>query len=102
MKILKAFILAVFAGIMIFAVSDLPYRGHADNLMNAQESIAGTKVIGSYAIQNAYQDARTPNFVTVILGDYRAVDTFGEQLVIYTAGMVVFLLFVTNRRKDEK
>lgn len=102
MKILKALILVVFAGIMVFAVSDLPYRGNTDNLMHAQESITGTKVIGSYAIQNTYQDARTPNFVTVILGDYRAIDTFGEQLVIYTAGMIVFLLLVTNRRKDEK
>lgn len=99
MKILKVLILVIFAGIMIFAASDLPYRGDPDNSMHAEESITGSKVIGSYAIQNAYLDTRTPNFVTVILGDYRSVDTFGEQLVIYTAGLITVLLLTTKRRK---
>lgn len=93
----------IFAGLMIYAVSSLPYRGEPDNLMHAEESSIGTKVIGSYAIQNTYLDARTPNFVTVILGDYRAIDTFGEQLVIYTAGIITFLLLATSkRRKNER
>lgn len=102
MKILKALTLVIFAGIMIFAASDLPYRGDPDNLMHAEESLAGSRVIGSYAIQNTYLDARTPNFVTVILGDYRSIDTFGEQLVIYTAGMITFLILVTSKRRNNE
>jgi len=87
---------------MIYAASSLPYRGDPNNLMHAEESMVGSKVIGSYAIQNTYLDARTPNFVTVILGDYRAIDTFGEQLVIYTAGMITFLLLAASKRRENE
>lgn len=89
----------MFAGILIFAASDLPYRGDPDNLMHAEESITGTPVMGSYFIKNAYRDARTPNMVTVVLGDYRSIDTFGEQVVIYTAGLITLLVLRKTRRR---
>jgi len=99
LKILKILILVLFAGIMVYAASDLPYRGDPDNRMHAEQSITGTPVIGNYAIQNAYRDAHTPNMVTVILGDYRSVDTFGEQVVIFTAGMITLLVLRRNRKR---
>ena len=99
MKALKVLILVLFAGILIFAASDLPFRGDPDNLMHAQESITGTTVKGSYFIQNSYRDARTPNMVTVVLGDYRSIDTFGEQVVIYTAGLITLLVLRKTRRR---
>jgi len=84
---------------MIYAASDLPYRGDPDNLMHAEESITGTEVVGSYVIQEAYKDAKTPNIVTVILGDYRSVDTFGEQVVVFTAGLITLLILRSRRRQ---
>lgn len=84
---------------MIFAASDLPNRGDQENLMHAEESITGTVVKGTYFIQNAYRDARTPNMVTVVLGDYRSIDTFGEQVVIYTAGLITLLILRKGRRR---
>lgn len=93
--------MVLFAGIMIYAASDLPYRGDPDNLMHAEESITGTTVVGNYFIKNAYRDARTPNMVTVILGDYRSIDTFGEQVVIYTAGLITLLVLRKTRRRRE-
>tara|TARA_R100001143_G_C3361275_1_gene136309 strand:- start:26413 stop:26718 length:306 start_codon:yes stop_codon:yes gene_type:complete len=101
LKILKVLILVLFAGIMIYAASDLPYRGDPDNLMHAEESITGTRVIGNYAIKNAYRDAHTPNMVTVILGDYRSIDTFGEQVVIFTAGLITLLVLRRSKRRSE-
>lgn len=101
MKILKVLILVLFAGIMIYAASDLPYRGDPDNRMHAGESITGTPVVGNYFIRNAYRDARTPNMVTVVLGDYRSIDTFGEQVVIYTAGLITLLVLRRSRRRSE-
>ncbi|MFU8811786.1 MAG: hydrogen gas-evolving membrane-bound hydrogenase subunit E [Balneolaceae bacterium] len=98
MKALKLIILILFAGVLIYAASDLPFRGDPDNLMHAQQSITNTTVKGSYFIQNAYRDARTPNMVTVILGDYRSIDTFGEQVVIYTAGLITLLILRRTRR----
>jgi multisubunit Na+/H+ antiporter MnhB subunit len=101
LKILKILILVLFAGILIFASADLPYRGDPDNLMHAEESITGTTVKGNYFIKNAYRDTRTPNMVTVILGDYRSIDTFGEQVVIYTAGLITLLVLRKTRRRRE-
>ncbi|PWN06816.1 hydrogen gas-evolving membrane-bound hydrogenase subunit E [Rhodohalobacter mucosus] len=97
-KGLKILLLILFAAIMIFAASDLPFRGDPDNRMHAERSVNNTRVIGNYAIQNAYRDAHTPNIVTVILGDYRSVDTFGEQIVIYTAGLITLLVLRRTRR----
>ena len=99
MKALKIIILILFASVMIYAASDLPYRGDPDNLMHAEESITGTEVVGSYVIQEAYKDAKTPNIVTVILGDYRSVDTFGEQVVVFTAGLITILILRSRRRQ---
>lgn len=101
MKLLKFFILALFAGVLIYASNDLPYRGDPDNLMHAERSITDTPVKGNYFIQEAYNDARTPNMVTVVLGDYRSIDTFGEQVVIFTAGLITILVLRKQRRREE-
>ncbi len=86
---------------LIYASSDLPYRGDPDTVMHNARSITDTAVIGSYAIQESYTETRTPNMVTVILGDYRSIDTFGEQIVIYTAGLITILILRRRRREDE-
>ncbi|MEX0904667.1 MAG: hydrogen gas-evolving membrane-bound hydrogenase subunit E [Balneolaceae bacterium] len=99
MKILKVLILVLFAAVLIYASLDLPYRGDPDNLMHAESSVTNTPVAGNYYIKEAYHDAHTPNIVTVILGDYRSIDTFGEQIVIYTAGFITLLLLRKNRRR---
>lgn len=99
MKIFKYLILILFAGVLIYAASDLPYRGDPGNEMHADESITGTTVMGNYMIRNAYRDAQTPNMVTVVLGDYRSIDTFGEQVVVYTAGLITILI-LRNRRRE--
>jgi len=104
LKAFKILILALFAGILIYASNDLPFRGDPDNLMHAERSINNTPVKGNYFIQNAYRDTRTPNMVTVVLGDYRSIDTFGEQVVIYTAGLITLLVLrrtKTVRREIE-
>lgn len=75
-------------------------RGDADNQMNQEVSTTGTQVPGNYYIQNAYKDAKTPNIVTVILGDYRSIDTLGEQIVIFTAGLICILLLRNNRKEE--
>lgn len=85
---------------LLFAAADLPYRGDADNQMNQEVSMTGTEVPGNYYIQEAYHDAHTPNIVTVILGDYRGIDTLGEQIVIFSAGLITFLL-LRNRKEEE-
>lgn len=82
---------------MVYASLDLPQRGDAENQMHSETSITGTPVPGNYYIREAYNDAKTPNIVTVILGDYRSFDTLGEQVVIFTAGLIT-LLVLRNRK----
>lgn len=43
------------------------------------------------------QEIDIPNVVTAVLGSYRAFDTLGETLVVFTAGVAVFALL--RRRK---
>lgn len=85
---------------LLYAAIDLPQRGNPENQMNQPKSITNTDVAGHYYIEQAYEDAHTPNMVTVVLGDYRSMDTLGEQVVIYTAGMICFLLL--RRRRSEE
>lgn len=92
MRILNYILLAVFAGLMIYASLDLPARGQPDAPMHRDVSAAGGEVAGAYYIQNAYRDAATPNMVTVVLADYRSFDTLGEVVVVFTAGMACFLI----------
>ena len=99
MKYLKVFIMAAFAVLLIYAGADLPFRGDPDNRMHHERSMTNTPVAGNYYIQEAYHDAHTPNIVTVVLGDYRSIDTFGEQVVIYTAGIITLLVLRRSRRR---
>lgn len=100
MKYLQYVLVIAFTALLLFAVTDLPERGNPDNRMNQEVSMSDTEVAGNYYIQEAYHDAHTPNMVTVILGDYRGVDTMGEQVVIFTAGMILFLLL--RKRRDNE
>lgn len=98
MKTIKYLILAGFAFVLIYASLDLPYRGDPDNRMHSEKSITNTEVAGNYYIQEAYNDAKTPNIVTVVLGDYRSIDTLGEQVVIFTAGLITLLILRKSKR----
>lgn len=94
-------LIIAFTGVLLFASLDLPQRGNPDNPMHRPESITGSTVAGHYYIENAYKDAHTPNMVTVVLGDYRSMDTLGEQTVIFTAGIIGFLILRRRKNKQE-
>lgn len=100
MKYVHLLLIIAFTGILLFAASDLPQRGNPDNRMHQETSMTGSEVAGNYYIQQAYKDAHTPNMVTVVLGDYRSIDTLGEQVVIFTAGMILFLLLRKRRGEN--
>lgn len=98
MTIIKFLLLLAFGAVLIYGAADLPQRGDPANRMHADKSPAGTEVAGNYYIKSAYRDAKTPNMVTVILGDYRGVDTLGEEIVILTAGLSTLLLLRRVRK----
>ena len=82
------------AGLLIWASYDLPLVGQLENPVHqhlAQDFIEGSR-----------NHIGIPNVVTSILASYRGYDTFGETVVIYTAGIAVLVLLydtVTNSSK---
>ena len=98
MKFFSYITLITFGLLLIYAASELPSRGHPDNPINSDTSLAGTPGASAHYIRNAYNETATPNMVTAILADYRGYDTLGETTVIFCAGIVVFLIL--RKQKD--
>ncbi len=48
--------------------------------------------VAPYYLERAHDDTGAPNFVTAVLADYRGYDTFGELMVIFTAGLACLLI----------
>jgi multicomponent Na+:H+ antiporter subunit B len=74
--------------LLLYAADDLPEFGDPN-------SPASVHISPTY-IERSYQDTHTPNVVTSVLMDYRSLDTMGETVVIFTAGIACALLL---RRK---
>lgn len=77
-------VVIVTGACLVWAVSDLPNFGAPDNPIHTH--------VGSYYTENAYREMGVPNMVAAVLASYRSFDTFGEVLVIFTAGLAVFSL----------
>jgi multicomponent Na+:H+ antiporter subunit B len=96
LKALPILLLVVLGSLLLFAATGLPPKGDPNAPAHKTVNQAGAPVAGTYYIQNAYKDAKTPNMVTVILADYRGFDTLGETLVVFTGAIAV--LFILRRR----
>ena len=70
--------------LLLYGATDLP-------LFADPASPASTHVSPHY-LQNSFSDTLTPNVVTAVLMDYRALDTLMETVVVFTAGVACFLL----------
>ena len=53
-------------------------------------------ILDATFLQTTYPDAHIPNVVTAVLASYRGVDTFGEVVVVFSAGLGVLLLLGLN------
>ncbi|MEM7052958.1 MAG: DUF4040 domain-containing protein [Pseudomonadota bacterium] len=69
---------------LLWAVSDLPDFGDPNNPVHTH--------LAPYFINNVYSDMGIPNMVAAVLASYRSVDTFGEVIVIFVAGLAVYTL----------
>ncbi|TBV79427.1 MAG: hypothetical protein EYX74_07195 [Desulfobulbaceae bacterium] len=99
MKTLQYFLLLAFLGILVGTVIHLPPRGDIDSPVHQTVNPAGTLVAGTYYIQHAYKDTKTPNMVVAVLADYRAYDTLGEVVIVFVGGIACFFILNLRRRK---
>lgn len=81
-------IVFVAGAAMLYAVGDMPAYGAADSPAN---SYVGTDYLAKTA-----EEIHIPNVVTAVLASYRGYDTFGEVVVIFSAGLGVLLLLGLN------
>lgn len=82
-------IIVVLAGIaMFYAIGDMPAFGDPHSPANSY--------VGMDFIDRTAEEIHIPNVVTAVLASYRGYDTFGEAVVIFSAGLGVLLLLGLN------
>jgi len=75
-------------GAMLYAVGDMPAFGDVNSPANTH--------IGMNFMAKTAEEIKIPNVVTAVLASYRGYDTFGETVVIFSAGLGVLLLLGLN------
>ncbi|WP_336512782.1 MULTISPECIES: Na(+)/H(+) antiporter subunit B [Shewanella] len=90
-----ALLVVMFTGSMlIYGTFDMPYIGEGDAPIHIH--------IAPRYLKDSMQEVGVVNVVTAVLASYRAFDTFGELVVIFTAGVGVSALLMTAGRRDDK
>lgn len=80
---LSILLVTVTGALLVVGTLDMPPFGSAD--APAQQHVAPRY------LQQSWAEIGIPNVVTSVLASYRAYDTLGEVLVIFTAGVAVIL-----------
>ena len=81
-------VVLVAGAALLYAVPDLPAYGDPASPPNTG--------VGADFLDTTYPDTHIPNVVTAVLASYRGYDTFGEAVVIFSAGLGVLLLLGLN------
>ncbi len=90
--LLALIVVLITGGLLIYGTFDMPHFGSAAAPVH-------THVAPRY-INDSMQEIGIPNIVTSVLASYRGFDTFGEVLVIFTAGIAVLALLSVVRSPD--
>lgn len=89
-------VVLITGAVLVYASFEMPPFGDP-------EAPANQHVIPRY-LQDSPKEIGIPNVVTSVLASYRGYDTFGETVVIFTAGIGVMLLLgrgLARRRPDD-
>jgi len=88
-------VVSLTALLLFYGISDMPYFGVPDAPIHNH--------VAPRYIQDSMAEVGIPNVVTSVLATYRAFDTFGEVVVIFTAGIgVLALLSASNNHSQAK
>ncbi len=86
-------IVLITGGLLVYGTLDMPHFGAADAPIHNH--------VAPRYIDDSMAEVGVPNIVTSVLASYRAFDTFGEVVVIFTAGIGVLTLLSVARRKED-
>ena len=90
--LLSIFVTVAYIGILLYTVSLLPEHGNALNPANNE--------VSQRYIEQGVEETGALNIVSAMILDYRAFDTFGETVVLFTAVICVAILL--RKTDDEK
>ena len=93
-QILPAVSCMVLGGILIWCSYDLPEIGLLSSPIH--QHIVPDYILGTQ------EDIDIPNIVTAVLASYRGYDTFGETIVVFTAGVAVLALLKNNTKANKQ
>jgi multicomponent Na+:H+ antiporter subunit B len=82
--LLPLLVVAVTGAVLIYATLDAPLFGDPSAPVHQH--------VAPRYIEKGPEEVGMPNMVTAVLASYRGYDTFGETVVIFTAGLAVMLL----------
>jgi multicomponent Na+:H+ antiporter subunit B len=92
LKWLGIILICLFGAFLFYAEMDMPDYGDV-------AAPANLHVSPDY-IKQSLEDTDTPDMVTAVLADYRGYDTLGETTVIFTAGLICYMLLGGWKRHD--
>ncbi len=90
--LLAMIVVTLTGALLIYGTTDMPRFGAADTPV--QQHVA------PHYLQQSAEEIDIPNVVTSVLASYRGYDTFGETVVIFTAGLGVLALLGLRVRPE--
>lgn len=95
MRILASIVLAVLLiAVLLMAVAEQPEFGRFDNPQN--------NYVTQRYIESGSEETGAMNIVTAIILDYRAFDTLGEAVVLFTGVVSVILVLKSFKEKKQE
>lgn len=91
--LLALVVISVTGCLLIYGTLDMPHFGSADAPIHQH--------VAPRYINDSMEEIGVPNIVTSVLASYRAFDTFGEVVVIFTAGIGVLALLTVVRLPEK-
>jgi multicomponent Na+:H+ antiporter subunit B len=81
------------AAVMLYVVGAIP----AENFLGGTTPVTGAagtpgESVSAYYLAEAYTDTGVHNTVTAVLAAYRGFDTFGEAVVVFSAGVALLVV----------
>ncbi len=90
MKIKNLAVLMLFGFVLIFAQKDIPNFGEPGPIHEK---------INTVYLSETYKKTHTKNTITAVLADWRGVDTLGETMVVFAAGLAVLMILGAKKIK---
>ncbi len=87
-------VVVLTGAVLVWGTMDLPPVGEPGNPIHLH--------VAPRYLQESGQEIGIPNVVTSVLASYRGFDTLGEVIVVFTAGLGVWLLIGARRRDEEQ